>query len=117
MRRGAPVVAVGALLALLLGAYVLYSQRVVRELRRDAARYGKMYARVFRALADPREEAGNEALLDLSKHISELGVPVIVTDTSGRPTAAVNLPFNAPLNDRRVRAYVPALDRQNPPVI
>src|SRR5918911_3211418 len=114
MRRGAPVVILGVVLALLLGAYVLYSQRVVRELRRDAGRYGKMYARVFRALADPREEAGNEALLDLSQHISELGVPVIVTDTAGRPTAAANLPFNAPLSDRRVAEYIPKLDEKNP---
>src|SRR5919109_5274968 len=117
MRRGAPVIALSTVFALLLGAYILYSQRVVRELRRDAARYGKMYARVFRALADPREEAGNEALLDLAQHISELGVPVIVTDTAGRPPAAANLPFNAPLSDPRVAAYIPKLDRQNPPVI
>ena len=117
MRRGAPVVALGALVALLLGAYVLYSQRVVRELRRDAARYSRMYARVFRALADPREEAGNEALLELSQHITELGVPVIVTDTAGHPAAAANLPFNAPLSDPRVAAYIPTLDEKNPPVV
>ncbi|HEU4642074.1 MAG TPA: HAMP domain-containing sensor histidine kinase [Gemmatimonadaceae bacterium] len=117
MRRGAPVIVLGGLVALLLGSYVLYSRRVVLELRRDAGRYGKMYARVFRALADPREESGNAALLDLSQHIGELGVPVIVTDTAGAPTAAANLPFRAPLDDPRVRAYIPVLDRQNPPVI
>lgn len=117
MRRGAPVIVLGGLLALLLGSYVLYSRRVVLELRRDAGRYGKMYARVFRALADPREESGNAALLDLSQNISELGVPVIVTDTAGAPTAAANLPFVAPLTDPRVRAYVSVLDRQNPPVV
>ncbi|HEX6536544.1 MAG TPA: HAMP domain-containing sensor histidine kinase [Gemmatimonadaceae bacterium] len=117
MRRGAPVVILGVLLALLLGSYVLYSRRVVLELRRDAGRYGKMYATVFRALADPREESGNAALLDLAQNISELGVPVIVTDTSGAPTAAANLPFQAALGDPRVRGYIPVLDRQNPPVI
>lgn len=117
MRRGAPVFILGGLLALLLGSYVLYSRRVVLELRRDAGRYGKMYATVFRALADPREESGNAALLDLAQNISELGVPVIVTDTSGAPTAAANLPFQAALTDPRVRGYIPVLDRQNPPVI
>jgi signal transduction histidine kinase len=117
MRGRAPVFFLGALLALLLGSYVLYSQRVVIELRTDAGRYGKMYARVFRALADPRPEAANDALLDLAQHISELGVPVIVTDNDGNPTATANLPFQAPLTDPRVREYIPKLDRQNPPVI
>jgi signal transduction histidine kinase len=117
MRRGAPVIILGAVLALLLGAYIVYSQRVVRELRADAGRYGKMYARVFRALADPSEGSGYAALLELSQHIGELGVPVIVTDNRGDPTAAANLPFDASLDDPRVRAYVPVLDRQNPPVV
>lgn len=117
MRRGAPVILIGTLIALLLGTYILYSQRVVRELRRDAARYGQMYARVFQALADPREESGNAALLDLSRSINALGVPVIVTDTTGTPTAAANLPFQAPLSDPRVRDYVHVLDRTNPPVV
>ena len=117
MRRGAPVVILGALLALLLGLYIIYSQRVVVELRADAARYGQMYARVFGALADPREESGNAALLELSRHIRELGVPVIVTDMSGAPTAAANLPFEAALDDPRVREYIPRLDRQNVPVV
>jgi len=117
MRRGAPVVILGALLALLLALYIIYSQRVVMELRGDAGRYGQMYARVFGALADPREESGNAALLELSRQIRELGVPVIVTDMAGNPTAAANLPFEAPLDDPRVRAYIPRLDRQNIPVV
>ncbi|HET7566046.1 MAG TPA: HAMP domain-containing sensor histidine kinase [Gemmatimonadaceae bacterium] len=117
MRRGAPVVVLGLVLALLLGAYILFSRRVVVELRRDASRSAQMYAEVYRALNDPREEAGNEALLELSRHISELGVPLIVTDTSGTPTAYANLPFDASLSDPRVRAYVAKLDRENPPVI
>ena len=78
MRGRAPVIILGVLLALLLGAYILFSRRVVLELRRDAGRSGQMYARVFRALADPRPDAGNDALLDLARHIDALGVPVIV---------------------------------------
>ena len=105
------------LLALLLGAYILFSRRVVLELRRDAGRSGQMYARVFRALADPRPDAGNDALLDLARHIDALGVPVIVTDDKGVPTAAANLPFKAPLSDPQVREYIPFLDRMNPPVV
>jgi signal transduction histidine kinase len=117
MRGRAPVIILGVLLALLLGAYILFSRRVVLELRRDAGRSGQMYARVFRALADPRPDAGNDALLDLARHIDALGVPVIVTDDKGLPTAAANLPFKAPLSDPRVREYIPVLDRLNPPVV
>jgi signal transduction histidine kinase len=75
-----------------------------------------MYARVFRALSDTSVDAGNTALLDLSRHIARLGVPVIITDASGRPAAAENLPFDATLADPRVIAYARELDRENAPV-
>ncbi len=116
MRRAAPV-----LIALLLGAlligYVVYTQSVVAELRREAQRTGQMFARVYSALGDPREDIANAALLDLSRHITEMRVPVIVTDAEGRPTARANLPFEARVDDPRVREYVRVLDRQNPPVV
>lgn len=117
MRGRAPVIFLGMLLALLLGAYILFSRRVVLELRRDAGRSGQMYARVFRALADPRPDAANDALLDLARSIDALGVPVIVTDNRGVPAAAANLPFTAPLTDPQVRDYIPYLDRLNAPVV
>jgi signal transduction histidine kinase len=117
MRGRAPIVFFGLLVVLLLAAYVLFSRRVVAELRADAGRSGQMYARVFRALADPREESGNAALLDLSQSIGALGVPVIVTDTAGRPTAISNLPFTAKIEDPKVLAYLKELDRLNPPVV
>jgi signal transduction histidine kinase len=117
MRRGAPVVLFAVGLALLMGWYVAYTQRIVRQLRREASRSGQMFAQVYAALADPNEDAGTAALLDLSRHIREMGVPVIVTDPSGQPTQAANLPFDAPLDDPRTRAYVAVLDRQNPPVV
>lgn len=117
MRRGAPVALVAAGLAALLVWYIVYTQRVVRELRREASRHGQMYARVYAALGDPREDAGTAALLDLSRHIRQTGVPVIVTDADGRPAAAANLPFEAPLDDPRTLAYVSTLDAMNPPVV
>jgi len=117
MRGRATIVLLGMVVGLILLGYVLFSRQVVSELRSDAARSGQMYARVYRALADPREESGNAALLDLSEHINALGVPVIVTDTSGRPTAAANLPFTTAIDDPRVRAYIPVLDRLNEPVV
>lgn len=116
MRRGA-LVLLALVLAALLGGYVAYTQRVVTQLRREAQRTGQMYARVYSALGDPREDVANDALLDLSRHIVEMKVPVIVTDPAGRPTARANLPFEAPLDDPRVRDYIRVLDRQNLPVV
>lgn len=118
MRRGAPLVLIGLGVALLLGSYVVYTRGVVRELRRDAQRTGRMYARVLGALNDPSDEAASAALFDLAGQIRETGLTVIVTDASGAPTAAANLPFDSlPLSDPRVRAYVAELDRMNPPVV
>lgn len=117
MRRGAPVVLLGILLALLLGSYIVYSQRVVVELRRDASRSSRMHAQILSALADPNPDAANAALLDLASSIRELGVPVIITDTRGRPTWAINLPFEASIEDPRVAAHIAVLDRENPPLV
>jgi signal transduction histidine kinase len=117
MRRGAPVIIVSVLLALLIGSYVAYTRSVVVELRGDASRLSRMYARVWRAMADTSEDAGNAALLELAAQIRDLGVPVVVMDARGRPTAADNLPFKAPLDDPRVVAYAAELDRENPPVV
>ena len=66
MRRGAPELFVALVLAVLLGSYVVYTQRVVRELRGEALRSSRIYARVFRAQSDTSEGAGTQALFDLS---------------------------------------------------
>ena len=125
MRRGASfVVAVGVVL--LLGSYIVYTQRVVAELRREAERSGRMYARVFEALADTTADPAT-ALLELSRQIAESKVPVLVTDPAGNLAAAVNTPFDK-LSTSGVRAdprlqgneslrrYIATLDRQNLPI-
>lgn len=117
MRRGAPEFLVGLLLAILLASYVVYTQRVVRELRREALRSSQMYARVFRAQSDTSESAGTQALLDVSKSIVAQGVPIIVTNPAGRPTASANLPSEVAGDEGRIRDYVRQLDRQNRPVV
>lgn len=118
MRRGAPLTALGLGVALLLGSYVVYTQSVVRELRRDAQRTAQMYAKVLGALNDPSDEASSAALFDLAQQIRETGVAIIVTDPAGNPTAAANLPFSTqPITDPRVRNHVAELDRMNPPVV
>ncbi len=118
MRRGVPELVVGLLLAILLSSYVVYTRRVVRDLRTEAKRSSQMYARVFRAQRDTSEQAGTLALFDLSKSIREQGVPLIVTDPAGIPTAFANLPPSEvdTTSEASMRAYVAQLDRENTPV-
>jgi signal transduction histidine kinase len=119
MRRGGrrPELLVGILLAILLSSYVVYTQRVVQDLRLEAKRSSQMYARIFRARNDTSEEAGTLALLDLTKSIREQGVPLIVTDLTGKPSYHANLPEADTVDDAHIRAYARELDRQNAPVV
>ncbi|MDQ3082621.1 MAG: HAMP domain-containing histidine kinase [Gemmatimonadota bacterium] len=96
--------------------YVIYTQGVVRELRREASRVGLMYALVYDGLNDPGADAANTALLDLSRHIRESDVPLIITDATGTPTDTANLPVQHPLNSPELREFVRQLDRQNRPI-
>ena len=82
MRRLAPVTLASVCVAGLLVWYVVYTQGVVRELRREASRVGLMHARVYDGLNDPSPDAANTALLDLSRHIRESGVPLVITDAA-----------------------------------
>ncbi|MEO5590550.1 MAG: hypothetical protein ABIS03_13255, partial [Gemmatimonadaceae bacterium] len=117
MRRLAPVSIASVCVAALLIWYVIYTQGVVRELRREASRVGLMYARVYDGLNDPSPDAAATALYDLSRHIRESGVPLIITDVRGNPTAAANLPRDFPPNSPELREFVRALDQQNPPIV
>src|SRR6187401_481504 len=111
MRRGV-IVVVMVLVALLLGSYVLFTRTVVVELRREAQRTSEMFGEVL-AAQDPDVDAAS-AILELTKDIRESGVPMIVTDATGNPTATANLPFDE--SDPRAREWIPRLDAQNIPV-
>jgi len=117
MRRGAPELVVGLLLAVLLFSYVVYTRRVVRDLRAEAQRSSLMYARVLRAQTDTSADAGTQALFDLTKSIIAQGVPIVVTDVRGRPTYHANLPLDSTQDEQtQLRRFVGELDRQNAPV-
>ena len=117
MRRGLPELVVGLLFAILLSSYVVFTRQVVRDLKGEGKRTSEMYARVFRAQSDTTESASTQALFDLSRSIREQGVPLIVTDRSGRPGPNANLPDGVADDEARLLAYVRELDRQNPPVV
>jgi signal transduction histidine kinase len=117
MRRLAPVTLVTIGVLALLVWYVIYTRGVVRELRQEASRVGLMYARVYNGLSDPNPDAATAALLDLSRHIRESGVPMILTDEQGKPTDTANIPFTAAMGSKELRNYITELDRQNVPMV
>ena len=112
---------------MLLGSYIYYTQYVVVALRGEAERSGRMYARVYESLADTSADA-QAALFDLSRHIAESKVPVLVTDARGALAGAVNTPFDSLVaargrgdprlrDDPQLRQYIEMLDRQNAPIV
>ena len=126
MRRGASFFVVTVGVVLLLGSYIVYTQSVVAELRHEAERSGRLYARVYEALADPGADA-SAALLDMSRAIGESKVPVLVTDADGNLAAAVNTPFDKLASggtrvdprlqgNEPLRRYIAKLDRENQPI-
>jgi signal transduction histidine kinase len=122
VRRGTPEVLVAILILLVLGSYVWYTQRVVATWRDDATRSTQMYGLVFRAFGDTTPGGSTAALLALSKDIRDEGVPLILVDPHGVIAGHANLPFDPPEHpvsndDPRVRAYIPVLERQHPPIV
>ncbi|MEO8945450.1 MAG: HAMP domain-containing sensor histidine kinase [Gemmatimonadaceae bacterium] len=117
MRRTAPLWAVIFGVAVLLTWYVFYMRSVVTDLRVEASRVGKMYARVYDALSDPDPDAATTALQDLSALIRESGVPVIVTDARGTVTASQNLPPEIHGHAALIARYARELARENKPVV
>ncbi len=116
LQRLAPTVAV-LLVALLAGLSLGTGMLIIRHFRADAAATSRLYSGVFGGLNDPRAGAEAEALLRLGEEVRSLGLPLVVTDRTGKVTAAANLPFEAALDDPRVLAYAARLDRQNPPIV
>lgn len=108
---------VASLVALLVGLNVGTSLLLARHFRQDANATSRLYSVVYAGLYSSRPGAEVNALFRLSEEVRNLGMPLVVTDGTGRVTATANLPFAAPLNDSLVKAYAAALDRENAPIV
>jgi two-component sensor histidine kinase len=121
LRRLAPSAAV-LLVALLAGLSVGSSYLVIRHLREEALTASRIYSAVYGALNNPDGSDETSVLLELGQRIGELGIPLVVTDTSGRVTVSNNLPFVPTGNptgrdDPRVLEYAKHLDATNPAMV
>jgi signal transduction histidine kinase len=116
LQRLAPTLAV-VLVALLAGLSLGTGLLIIQHFKSDATATSRLYSGVFGGLNDARPGAEAEALLRLGEQVRSLGLPLVVTDRSGKVTAAANLPFEAQLDDPRLLAYAAKLDRMNPPIV
>ena len=117
LRRFGPEITLSLILVLAVFS-IWQTWSLANHVRREARSNSQLYAKVIAAMANP-EDAG--LLLQITGQIDSTGVPVIVTDLSGRPILASNLPFLKPgeipdYDDKRVVDYVAVLDSRNEPV-
>jgi signal transduction histidine kinase len=115
VRRYAPALVIG-LVVILAGLSAASGLIVARHFQADATSVSRLFAGVFAGLNSSQPGGEADALLRLGEQVRGQGIPLVVTDGTGRVTAAANLPFEAPLDDPRVRAYAAALDEANPPI-
>lgn len=104
----------------ILGTFLIYTERIVREVRTKSEIHSRMYALVQQGLLSMEPGADLQALIALQATLTELGVPVVAVNAQGEPYAVANLPFEVDLSvaaDREaVLAYARVLDRQNPAI-
>jgi len=113
--------ALAVLAAVVLGWYLVYTELLMREMRRDALVHSRIYFQILRGLNDPRMGAAEETLLQLIDQVQHLGIPIVVADPEGIPAFTSNLPFEAdaedPADQLRLYGYVQELARLNPPMV
>ncbi|UCF41816.1 MAG: HAMP domain-containing histidine kinase [Gemmatimonadota bacterium] len=115
LRRAGPEIVL-TLVAIFVGVSLWQAWAVVSHLRVEAREASRIYARITAALADPEPSGDTETLFELVSEITGSGIPLIVTDTFGQPTAVANLPFELKPGDTRLSEYVRNLDQANPPI-
>jgi signal transduction histidine kinase len=105
---------------LVFGTFLLYIERIIQEVRTEAALHTRIYALVQSGLLSLDPGAELEALLAIQATLKELGVPVVIVNAEGDLYAAENLPFELdqedPASRRRALEYARDLNRHNAPI-
>ncbi|MEX2570615.1 MAG: HAMP domain-containing sensor histidine kinase [Gemmatimonadota bacterium] len=121
MRNRYGPTALALLAAVVLGWYLLYTELLMREMRRDAIVHSSIYFEILRGLNDPRPGAAEETLLNMIDEVQNLDIPIIVADADGIPAFTTNLPFQAdpnnPQDQQRLNEYMLELAERNPPMV
>jgi signal transduction histidine kinase len=116
LRRAAPEIVLG-LVIVLVAISLWQAWALMNHLREEARQASQIYARVIPALADPDPGAATETIFALVAEIRATGIPLVVTDTAGRPTAVANLPTAVRPDEAVLRDIIHDLDRANDPIV
>ncbi len=104
-----------ALVVLLSGVSLWQAWNLSDYLRNEAAQASRIYGRVIAALNDTAGTAQTEGLLEVVREIVQTDLPVVITDSAGRPAHWVNLPGDS--QPATLSALTSRLDRVNPPIV
>ncbi len=116
IRRAGPEIVL-ALVVLLGSLSVWQAWTIAHHLRDDARETSRVFGRIIAGLNDPDPATEAELLLAIIRDIRATGLPVVLTDSLGHPTAFANLPFGeVSLDDPRLPDFVRALDLKNLPI-
>ena len=63
------------LAAVVLGWYLLYTELLMREMRRDALVHSSIYLEILQGLSDPRPGAADQTLLTLIDEVANAPTP------------------------------------------
>lgn len=91
--------ALAILTLIVLGWYLVYTELLAREMRRDAELHSQLYSLIYQGLSSPDPTAATSTLLALGEAIGRLGIPIVVADVDGFPVDWRNLPFPADVDD------------------
>lgn len=117
LRRGRFVVGIAVAILLLLAWYVGYTRQVVKQLRAVAATQGKMFNITMNTLQDTTSDADPQvAIVQLQALITESGLPLVVTNKTGRISASANVPGGISGDAEKERAFLAKLDSKNKPI-
>ena len=120
MTRGSWSLVLAVMFLAILAWYLVYTERVVTAFRAETATMTRMYAEIQAGLADPDEQAADEALIRLQDIVVGSGVPLVLSGPGDTILAAVNLSFEADVTTAegqvRVSEYARRLDARRPPV-
>jgi anti-sigma regulatory factor (Ser/Thr protein kinase) len=110
--------AVFALVLVFGGISVWQAWDIAALLRREARETSRIYGQIIAGLQDTRSSPIG-TLMILVQQVSESGIPLVITDSTGRPTAAASIPRELLQDferDPRVMDYIAELDKANPPM-
>ncbi len=118
MARRWPV-ALAALFFVLLGWYLVYTQRIVTSLRSDAATFTELFSEANAAMVDPDADL-ETAIFTIYETLLETGIPLVLSGPRDTVIAVRNLPFEVDITTAegqdRVRRYVRRLDADRDPI-